>query len=444
MEFQTGDYARAISFYERAVELDPNFAVAYAAMASASLNLGELSRMAENGKKAFQLRSRTSEREKFLIDTFYYSAAISDLVEAKRTCQLWARTYPRDSFPLFTLGFVYSSLGEHERGEEASRAALSLDPQNGLTYSNLAQIYLALGRTDEAAQIIGLARQRNLGSPQFILYAYQLAFALHDEVAMHREAESALGVVGIEDSRLSAQSDTEAFLGRLGKARELSGRAIKSAERFDLKDEAALWESYSALREAEFGNRETSRRIAEQGLAHSHNWGVQALSALALARAGDWSRAQVVANTAAKENPSNTVLQLYWLPAIRAAVDLDRENPAEALAALSPAAPYDMSEPLPLQVGTGYPPFMRGQTYLASRQGSAAAAEFQKILDHPGVTINSSTGALARLGLARAYALQDDTAKARVAYQDLFTLWKDADSEIPILKQAKAEYAKKQ
>jgi serine/threonine protein kinase/tetratricopeptide (TPR) repeat protein len=443
-EFKFGDIARAVTFYKRAVELDPNFAVAYGAMASAYFNIGELSLTAEYGKKAFQLRDRASEREKFLIDTLYYSLAIADLEESKRTSELWARTYPRDAFPLFNLGFVYDSFGDLEKAVQATRAAISLDPENGLSYTNLSQMYLALGRQDEAAQIIATARQNNLGSPFLVLNAYQLAFVRRGEATMRREAQSVQGQPGVEDALLAAESDTEAFFGKLSKAREFSRRAIESATRFNLKDEAAQWESYFALREAEFGNRDTSKRMAEQALAHSHGWGVQTLAALALARAGERVRAQAVADTTAKDNASNTVLHVYWLPAIRAAVELDRGNRTQALEKLIPAAPYEMGQPFPLQVGTAYPAFMRGQTYLASRQGNEAAAEFQKILTRRGLVTNSFTGALAHLGVARSYMVQGDTAKARVAYQDFLALWKDADRDIPILKEAKAEYAKLQ
>ncbi|MGH9712211.1 MAG: protein kinase domain-containing protein [Candidatus Acidiferrales bacterium] len=443
-EFQFGDVSRAVTFYRRAVELDPNFAVAYGAMASAYFNVGELSLTTEYGKKAFELRDRASEREKFLIDTLYYALATSDLEESKRTSDLWIKTYPRDAFPLFNMGFVYDSLGDLRKAAEASRAAIVLDPDNGLIYSNLAQMYLALGRLDEATQIIAAARQRNLGSPLLVLNSYQLAFVRRDEAAMRAEAGSVQGQAGVEDALLAAQSDTEAFFGRLQKAREFSQRAIDSATRFNLKDERAQWESYFALREAEFGNREASKRMAEQALAHSHGWGVQTLAALALARAGDPLRAQAVADTTAKENPPNTVLNVYWLPTIHAAIALDRENTAKALEDLILASPYEMGQPFPLQVGTAYPVFLRGQTYLATRQGGEAAAEFQKILAHPGLVTNFFTGALAQLGLARAYALKGDAAKSRAAYNDFITLWKDADPDIPILKQAKAEYARLQ
>jgi hypothetical protein len=238
------------------------------------------------------------------------------------------------------------------------------------------------------------------------------------------------------------QADTNAYFGKLQKAREFSRLAVDSAHRYNLSDDADLWLALAALREAEIGNLEIARRSLPERLARSNDWGVQVFAALGLARAGDTSRAQALVETSAKDDPSNTMLQEYWLPAVRAAIDLNRNNPTKALEDLVPASLYDMGSPLPLQVGTAYPVFMRGQSYLAARQGPAAAAEFQKILSYPGVTLNFHTGALAHLGLARAYALQGDTGMARTAYQDFFSVWKDADPEIPILIAAKAEYAK--
>ena len=443
-EFQTGDVAKAVPFYKRAVELDPDFAMAYSAMSSAYLNLGELGLTAEYGKKAFELRNRASEREKFFIDTLYYSSTTSDLKETQRVCELWARTYPRDDFPLFTLGFVYASLGEPEKAVEPSLTAIQLNPRNGLTYSNLAQIYLALNRLDEAAQIISRARQSNVGSPSLILYDYQLAFMRQDEPVMRTKLALAQGQAGIEDPVLDSSANTYAFFGKLQKARQFSSFATESAHRYNLKEDARLWEASSALREAEFGNLDIARQRLSTRFIPSHDWGVQVVTALALARSGETSRAQTLSDASAKENPSNTALQVYWLPAIRAAIELNRGDPSKALETLVPATPYDLAMPLPLQVGTAYPVYLRGLSHLAMRQGPAAAAEFQKILSHPSVTVNFLTGALSRLGLARAYSVQGDTAKARVAYQNFLTLWKDADPDIPILKEAKAEYAKLQ
>jgi len=441
---QTGDLATALTFYKRAVELDPNFAEAYGAMALAYNSLGETELGIENSRKAFELRNHASERERFLIEIQYYSLGSFDLRKAEQTCQLWTQTYPRDAFPLFTLGFVYGSLGQFEKARDATVRAIRLDPDNGIAFANLTQIDLSLGRTDEATENVAKARQRNIGGPLLDQMAYYVAFVRRDAASVQQEGSRAIGEEAAEDQLFSAQADTEAFFGRLMKSRDYMQRAIESARRFRLKENAALWEAYSAMREAELGNWEMARREAARASSDSNGWGVQLSAALTLARAGDAVRAEKITRQLAKNNPSNTVFEIYWLPVILGAVELERNNPAKAIEILSTAAPYDLAQPLPFQVGTIYPAFIRGNSYLAAREGSKAAAEFQKILDHPGIYLNFLTGALARLGLARAYAMQGNTAKAKAAYQNFLTLWKDADPDIPVLKQAKAEYAKLQ
>jgi len=439
---KTGDPTTAITFFKRAVELDPNFAAAYGSMAGAYSGLGETNLTVENAKKAFELRDRATERERFLIDTQYYSLGTWDMGETERTSQLWSQTYPRDAFPLFSLGFVYGSLGEFDRAVKVTREAIALDPNNAIAYVNLAESYLALGRLDEAADTIAKARQHGAGGPLLIQVAYMVAFVRRDEASMRQEVASALGQTGAEDALFSAHADTEAFFGRLQKAQEFSRRAVESAERFNLREGAALWEANAAVREAEFGNKDVARQEAARALARAQGWGAQTLAALALARADERARAEALADRLAKENSANTALNMYWLPAVRAAVELDGGRADKAIEALRVALPYDVAAPFPLQVATFYPAFVRGESYLATHQGSEAAAEFQKILDHAGICVNFPTGALAQLGLARAYALQGNTSKARVAYQDFLTLWKDADPNIPILVAAKAEYAK--
>jgi tetratricopeptide (TPR) repeat protein len=232
---QMGDFVTAIGFYKRAVELDPNFAAAYGSMAGAYSGLGDTDLTVENAKKAFELRDRATEREKFQIDTQYYSMGTWDLQKTERTSQLWSQTYPRDAFPLFSLGFVYGSLGESDRAVKVTREAIALDPNNGTAYVNLAESYLALGRLDEAADTIAKARQHGAGGPLLIQVAYMVAFVRRDEASMQQEAASALGQPGAEDAVFSAQADTEAFFGRLQKAQEFSRRAVESAERFNLR-----------------------------------------------------------------------------------------------------------------------------------------------------------------------------------------------------------------
>ena len=442
--FQAGDALAGIGFLKRAIELDPNFASAYSALGGLYGDLGDTKLATENTKKAFDLRDRTSERERCAIEIEYYSSGNSDLRATERTCRLCIQAYPRDPFPFFALGFAYGSLGEFEKGAQVTREAIALDPSNSFFRINLAQMYLFLGRLNDAAEVVTQARQQNLGAPAFIQVAYFIAFLQHDQASMRREAAAAVGQAGADDTLYSAQADTEAFVGKLSQARDLTRRAVESAERSDLKDEAAVWEENAALREVEFGNREAARKMAAGALAKSPGWGIQSLAALTFARAGDRKGAEALADQLNKENPTNTVLTVYWLPAVRAAIDLNSGQADAAIEALRTASDYDLAEPLPLQLGTLYPPFLRGEAYLAARRGSEAAAEFQKVLDHPGIVVNFTTGVLARLGLARAYAMQGDTVKAKAAYQDFLRLWNDADPDIPVLKQAKAEYAKLQ
>jgi eukaryotic-like serine/threonine-protein kinase len=259
---------------------------------------------------------------------------------------------------------------------------------------------------------------------------------------MEQQVAWAAGKPGEQELILLAQSDTKAYHGQLEKARVFSRGAVELAVRSRRKETAGVWQAEAALREAEFGNAAEARQNAAATLALASTTDLKTLAALALARAGDAAHAEALEGELAKANPSNTLLNSYWLPAIRGAIEIRRSNPAKAVELLRGAGPYELGRPRPLQLGTLYPVYIRGEAYLLSHQGKEAAAEFQKIIDHRGIVLNSPIGALAHLGLARAYVLRGDTAKARAAYQDFLTLWKDAEPDIPILKQAKAEYVK--
>jgi tetratricopeptide (TPR) repeat protein len=313
-----------------------------------------------------------------------------------------------------------------------------------LGYSNIAGTYINLGRTDDAKKTLDQAQARRLDGLVLRTTLYSLAFLKGDVGEMEREMVWAAGRPGEEDQLLSTQSDTEAYYGRLTKARDFSRRAVDSAVRSDSKETAALWQVNAALREAEFGNASQAKQGVAAALALAPGRDVKVLAAMALARVGDQARAKSSVEELEKSNPLNTVLKVYWLPTIRAAIALNAGNSAQSLVSLEAAAPYDLGGPPPMQSGTLYPAYVRGQAYLAARNGPAATTEFQKLVDHPGVVLNFPLGALARLGLARAYSLSGDIAKARTAYQDFFALWKNADPDIPILKDAKAEYAKLQ
>jgi predicted Zn-dependent protease len=303
---------------------------------------------------------------------------------------------------------------------------------------------LALNRMEDARATLEQARTHKVDSLLLRLATYQVAFLQNDRDTMQQQFTSALGRQREEDFLLSAQSDTEAYFGRLGEAEQLSRRAVESAIRADAKEAAALWKSNAALREAEFGNFGSARQNALAALELAPGTAVRSVAALVLARVGDTAQAQKLAETLNKDFPQNTILQGYWLPSIRAAIEINGKNTAKAVEILQTAGPYELGQCQPFQLGMLYPVYLRGQAYLLGRQGKEAAVEFQRIIDHRGIVLNFPLGALAHLQLGRAYALQGETAKARGAYQDFLKLWTDADPNIPLLKQAKSEYAKLQ
>jgi serine/threonine protein kinase/tetratricopeptide (TPR) repeat protein len=441
--FRAKGNAESIPFYKRALELDPNFAVAYASLGLVYANLGQASLGAENIKKAYVLRDRVSEREKYRISALYYQSVTGELEQATQVYELWGKSYPQDVVPPANLGYIYSVLGQYEKGLAATEEGQRLAP-DATGYSNLAGSYLQLGRLDDVQKTIDEAQKHNLAGDFLHLAIYQLAFLKGDAAELERQVAWAAGKPGTEDFLLSFQSDTEAYYGHLTKARDFSRRAVDAAVRADSKETAAIWQVNAALREAEFGNLATAKQNVAAALALAPGRDVEMLAALALARSGDTVRAKTIVGELEKNYPSQTMLKVYWLPTIKAAIELNANNAAQSLVCLEAAAPYELGEPPQFQLGTLYPPYIRGLAYLAQRNGAAAGAEFQKVLDHRGIVVNFVTVELARLGMAHAYALSGDTAKARAAYQDFLTLWKDADPDIPILKQAKAEYAKLQ
>jgi serine/threonine protein kinase/tetratricopeptide (TPR) repeat protein len=440
---EKGD-VEALPFIRRAIELDPNFAMAYERLGVHYSNLNQPSLAADNLKKAFDLRDRVTEREKFAITTDYYVSTTGELDKANQTYELWIQVYPRDVTPHTNLGSNHMILGQYEKAAPETREALRLNPNFSVGYGNLAQIYLALNRFDEARTTTDEALGRKLESIPLHLNLYALAFFQGNVTAMKQQADWAIGKPSAEDEMLSVESDTETWSGRVGKARALSRQAVESALRSDEKEPAALWQANAAIREALFGNVDVASQNAALSVAlapGSHDAAAQA--ALAYALEGDAGHAQSLADDLAKRFPQDTVVQLVWLPTIRAQIETGRKNPARSIELLQAAAPYELGMLSGSAVNSClYPVYVRAQAYLSQQQGAAAAAEFQKILDHRGLLWNCATGPLAHLGLARAYVLQGDTAKARAAYQDFLTLWKDADPDIPVLIAAKAEYGK--
>ena len=436
----------AIPMMKHAIELDPNFAMAYYKIGIMYSNIGETTLASQYSQKAYDLRERVSEREKFRVTGNYYRVVTGELEKAVQTYELWAQSYPRDPLPPGFLGLLHALGGQYEKSVAEELESSRLDPTAAPNLENLMSAYAALNRFDEAKAIYQEATGRKLDYEGLHVFRYGLAMIEGDAAEMKRQVAWGAGKLGVEDMFLSTQSDTEAFSGRLAKAREFSRRAVELARQNEQNGTAAGWQTNQALREAEFGHFDQSRKDAAAASALASDRFTQVLGALALARAGDSAQAQKIADNVAKEFPLDTVVHSYWLPTIRASLALNRHEPAKAIEMLQPAAHYELGSISVGYIGYGclYPVYVRGQAYLQLHQGDEAGAEFQKFIDHRGIVFNFPLGALAHLGLARAYTLSGDTTKARTAYQDFFALWKDADPDIPILKQAKAEYAKLQ
>jgi eukaryotic-like serine/threonine-protein kinase len=447
--------AAALLYDQRAIELDPNFAMGYNALGNDYFSLGELGRASEYFNKAFRLRQHASEREKLGIAAQYYLTVTGELDKAAQTYQQAIESYPRSVGAYVVLGIVYSEQGQYEKAAEITRQAVRLGRDEVALDTNLANYALALQRFDEARQSIHDAQTRK--GDNYVLHnaLYALAFLGADSAAMAEQQQWYAGKPG-ENRGLGLASDTEAYGGHLGKARELTKRAVDSAVRADSKENGAIWLTNAALQQAAYGNSTEARQSAAEALKLAPaSQSVESEAALALAMAGDTVRAESLAQDLGKSYPLDTQMQSLWLPAIQTQVALDRKNPAAALNTLQAAASIELGQIyFVANISCLYPTYVRGEAYLAAGQGSAAAAEFQKILDHSGIVWNCWTGALARLGVARANAMQAKTSqgadadaarvRALAAYKDFLALWKDADPEIPILKQAKAEYAKLQ
>jgi serine/threonine protein kinase/tetratricopeptide (TPR) repeat protein len=439
---EEGD-AAAIPYAKRAIELDPNFAIAYAGLGGDYSNLNQASLARENFQKAYELRDRVTQRERFLIEASYFGYVTGEINKAIQTYTEWARTYSADYGPHSELGDSYNFLGQYEKAAEETNASLRLEPDDAIAYGNLADDYLALDRIKDAKATLDEAGKRNLDSEFLHLDRYHLAFLENDLPAMQEQSLWARGKPSAEDGQLSDDSDTEAYYGRLRKARELTRQAVESAKRNAGTDTAALWQVNEALREAEFGNTALARKAVADTMALSSKPDVELLAALALARSGDTVQSSALADKVAAEFDRDTMIQAYWLPTIRAAIAIDRGDAQKAIELLTTASEYELGEPVQWPShGTLYPVYVRGDAYLRAGDGVRAVTEFQKMIDHRGIVANLPLGALAHLQLGRAYKLAGDAGKAREAYAAFLVVWLQADSDIPILKQAKAEYAK--
>jgi serine/threonine protein kinase/tetratricopeptide (TPR) repeat protein len=448
--------AASLPYAQRAIELDPNFAMGYLAVGLDYSSLNEAGRAREYFSKAFQLREHATEREKLAITATYYKDVTGELDKAAHTYQEEIESYPREPESYGFLGIVYSELGQHGKAAEVAKQIIPRAPDLVSLYENLAVYAAALQRFDEAREIIHEAEARKMDDFGLHQTLYALAFLGADSAGVAEQQQWFAGKPEFESFGLALTSDTEAYGGHLGKARELTKRAVESATRADSKETGAIWQANAAVQQAAYGDVTQARQSAAEALKLAPtSQGAESEAALAFAMAGDTVRAESLAQDLNERFPLDKQMQSLWLPAIQAQLALDKKNPGAALNAVQASIPVELGG-IQFVNNTSclYHVYIRGEAYLAAKQGSAAAAEFKKILDHNGIVWNCWTGALAHLGVARANALESRTSqgadadaarvRALAAYKDFLTLWKDADLDIPILKEAKAEYVKLQ
>jgi tetratricopeptide (TPR) repeat protein len=431
------DWVASIALFERAISLDSNFAMAHARLGACYNNLGERTKAVEESTKAYQLVDRTSGREKLYITSHYYELATGDYLKASQALELGTQIYPEEETNYLTLGALYRSLGEFDKAVSVAQSGLRINPESGLSHEELAEDYVLLDRLDEAKADVQESRALGLDPVGEHEVLYDVSFLKHDAAGMAEEVAWATGKTQYENQYVFMESLTAAWSGLLKESRDLTDQAVTSARDVGWPENAARYRANEALVEALFGNAAQAQSGARAALGISRGSAVEFNAALASVLSADTGQAQSLADDLAKRFPDDTIVQYVDLPEIRAEIEMARGYPAQAIQLLEASAPYELGSDLRC-----LPIFSRGRAYLAAHDGISAAAEFQKILDHPGVVVNSPIGALAHLGLARAYVLQGDTVKARAAYQDFLTLWKDADPDIPVLIAAKSEYAK--
>jgi tetratricopeptide (TPR) repeat protein len=443
----------AVPLLKRAIAIDPNFAIAHALLGLLYSTVGETLQGEEATSKAYQLRDHATDRDRFFITTIYDRQVTGNLEKEAETLRLWAQTYPRDPVaPGLMSGYATAGTGKYELMIEKAREAIAISPDAGRVipaYFNVVWGYISQGRPTEAEQALRQAVARAPDAPDAVADAYHIAFLKGDAAGMERQAALAKGRPELEGSISNLQALVLARAGCLEAARQAARRAIDLAVAGGRRERAAVWETGAAVWEALYGNAAAAKQSATHVLEAANGRHVTYAAALALAIAGERSRAQTIADDLDRRFPEDTSVRFTYLPTLRALSALGANDPSHAIELLRPSATYEFAEPGISFYGSGggsfgamYPTYFRGEAYLALHKGADAAAEFQKILDHPGVVLGDPIGALARLQLARAWTISGDKTKAKAAYQDFLALWKDADSDIPILRQAKREYAK--
>ncbi len=428
----------ALPLLKRAVDLDPNFAMAHAVLGAVYSNLDDAAQAAEHARKAYELRDEVTEREKFYVDSSYYLVATGELEKEIEVYEQWKQAYPRDRIPYEKLAYSDGFLGQYEKATAGYREAIKLEPNDVVNYVDLASTYIILSRLDQAQSVLDELKARKLAHEYVPQVSYLLAFMRGDAKGTEKLISSAPGNPESEDILYSSQADTDAYYGRLQNSRNFSHKAIESALRHQAKGRAAEWQAHAALREAELGNAMLARQQATQALATKED--IQEVAALALARAGDIKGAEKLLGYLTRRASTDLWVNNYWIPSIRAAIELARQHPSGAIEALEMTKPYELGGD-PITLDTLYPVYLRGQAYLMQGKSAESAAEFQKILDHRGRIANGTIGVLVYLQLGRAFALSSETPKARHNYQQFLTLWENADPDVSLLPEAKAEYS---
>ena len=434
----------AVPALRKAIESDSRFALAHSNLAVAHYNLNQNALAADHIRQAFELADRQTVRDRLHITTLYYDVATGDVQKAIASYKEWVRLYPRDDIAKGNLSSEYFLIGDYDQAATLAQQALRLDPGSTAWYENLATAYIALQRLEEAQSILDQAFARKLDDPSMHADLYALAFLRGKPAGMEREIAWSAGKPGGEDTMLALRADTEAYAGHVQRARELSRRAVEVAQNAQLTEPAAIWQGMAALREAVYGNLEEARKDADKVLDLApKSRDAQILAILVLTRIGDVRRAQTMRDDLAAANVSNTVVQSAWLPTIRAQAEMVRGKPVKALELLDLVKPYERGQLIGnLSYSCMIPVYVRAEAYLGAKRGPQALVEFQKLIDSRGVVGNCWSGALAHLGQGRAQALSGSTNAARTSYQEFFALWKNADPDIPILKSARAEFAK--